>query len=492
METLLMAIGTNALVGTILAAGVAAIGTRWKNPGVLHVLWLLVLAKMLVPPALELRLLPHAWPSPSESSGFPSIFVASPPTVSSPDAIGEAYPGLTATPDDRLGALRGAVLLALGLGSASVLTLTVYRTLSFRRRLRPVRPAPERLARRVDEIAAAMGLSRSPRLRIVDGRIPPVVWWGPPCEILLPAELVDALSDDERDAMIAHELGHVRRGDHWTRGVELLAVAAFWWHPVVWWARRRLRDAEEACCDALVIRTLGDRSRAYAGALLRTLEFLTRSPHRPVPALATGADDFHRLQERLTMIVRRNTSAPLSPRKHRLILGLALAALTVGPSWSAGETQDETAAPPAVPGTPPPVPSVPVPIPVDGDPELVAALEALQKQSAELAIQAARLDHEREVLQLRMQELESQRHAMDMLDEAKRLQSQGDAERAALLREQADLLRKDVELRRREIDREHERNLAQMELEQKMQALEMRRVAAELAAQTRAISPDAD
>jgi beta-lactamase regulating signal transducer with metallopeptidase domain len=65
--------------------------------------------------------------------------------------------------------------------------------------------------------------------------------------LLLPRDLLDELTPDERDALLAHELAHVRRRDHWVRLLELAATALFWWYPVAWWARAALRRAEERC-----------------------------------------------------------------------------------------------------------------------------------------------------------------------------------------------------------------------------------------------------
>jgi beta-lactamase regulating signal transducer with metallopeptidase domain len=71
--------------------------------------------------------------------------------------------------------------------------------------------------------------------------------------LLLPAGLWDDLDEAQRDTLIAHELAHLRRRDHWVRLVEVAATVLYWWHPAVWWARRELREAEEQCCDAWVV-----------------------------------------------------------------------------------------------------------------------------------------------------------------------------------------------------------------------------------------------
>jgi hypothetical protein len=126
----------------------------------------------------------------------------------------------------------------------------------------------------------------------------------------------------------------VRRRDHWIRPLELVVGSLYWWHPVAWWARRELRTAEEAACDALVLRTFPGRARAYAEALLKTLEFVSR-PARSIPATAMGAAHATRLKERMTMILDESPLPGVSTRARWTLGALALATLLVSPAWIA-------------------------------------------------------------------------------------------------------------------------------------------------------------
>jgi hypothetical protein len=132
----------------------------------------------------------------------------------------------------------------------------------------------------------------------------------------------------------------VRRGDHWVRYLELAVGSLFWWHPVVWWSRHRLRQAEERSCDDWVLRALPDHSRAYAGGLLKTVEFLAGSDSR-LPSLASGAADADNLKERLTMILKNVAPRKLT-RTQLVLLGVvALALLVVFPT-RADRSNDST------------------------------------------------------------------------------------------------------------------------------------------------------
>jgi len=135
----------------------------------------------------------------------------------------------------------------------------------------------------------------------------PLWWLGGPRRILIPALLLENLGEEQRATLLVHELAHFRRRDHWTRLLELLVTGLYWWHPIVWWARRELRRAEEECCDAWVLWTLPQAGHTYATTLLQTLDFLAHA----CPALPLGASGIGyvaHLRRRLTMIM---TGTPL-------------------------------------------------------------------------------------------------------------------------------------------------------------------------------------
>jgi RND family efflux transporter MFP subunit len=153
--------------------------------------------------------------------------------------------------------------------------------------------------------------------------------------LILPAELWARLGEAQQDAVLAHELAHLRRRDHWVRWLELAALGLYWWHPAAWWARRELGKAEERCCDAWVVWALPGAAEAYAAALLDTVTFLSAS-RSAVPVGASGAGRILELKRRLGMILNGSTSkaAPAVPRG---VLGLGVAALLLLPVWAPGD-----------------------------------------------------------------------------------------------------------------------------------------------------------
>jgi hypothetical protein len=161
---------------------------------------------------------------------------------------------------------------------------------------------------------------------------------GGAARLLVPAELLGQLSHEGGNTLLAHELAHVKRRDHWVRWLEVLVLGLYWWHPAVWYARRELREAEEQCCDAWVVATLPGAGRAYATALVDTLDFLSAA-RTAAPPLASGVGQVADLKRRLTMIMRGDTPRSLTWPGCLAVLGLG-ALLPLFPSWAHAQEGD--------------------------------------------------------------------------------------------------------------------------------------------------------
>ncbi|MEX0702500.1 MAG: M56 family metallopeptidase [Planctomycetales bacterium] len=144
--------------------------------------------------------------------------------------------------------------------------------------------APEHMARRAARLADRLGLRRLPPLRLsrrardalAAGFFRPVV--------LLPISWATAMPADVLEAVLAHELAHIRRHDLWVNLVQRVVEALLFHHPAVWWLSRRLRKERELCCDELAV-TLTGQPVGYARALEHVARWRVGSVG---PALATG------------------------------------------------------------------------------------------------------------------------------------------------------------------------------------------------------------
>ena len=163
--------------------------------------------------------------------------------------------------------------------------------------------------------------------------------------IVLPARLLSELDEQQISMVLAHELAHLRRRDHWIRGAEVLISIIYWWNPLLWWVRRQLHQAEELCCDAWVDWVYPDRKQCYAEVLFKAATLVgTSDRHRTATGqFIPGAGS---LKERIETIL----AGPL-PRRISRPAGLILTSIAivlvpsfVRPVQTAGA--DRPAAPP--------------------------------------------------------------------------------------------------------------------------------------------------
>ena len=151
-------------------------------------------------------------------------------------------------------------------------------------------------------------------------------------------------------AVLAHELAHWKRRDHWVRRLEAVVLGLYWWYPVAWWAHRRLEQAEEECCDAWVVWSLPAAASSYAEALVTTATFL--SGHRnSLPLGASGAGRTLPLKRRLNMILCDRLACSMAS-DFRELFSLRRCRLPFLPSPT--PAQQAGASPPIAPAAPPP------------------------------------------------------------------------------------------------------------------------------------------
>ncbi|MGD0221945.1 MAG: M56 and DUF3738 domain-containing protein [Terriglobia bacterium] len=145
------------------------------------------------------------------------------------------------------------------------------------------------------------------------GIVKPVLVW--------PEGISERLDDAQLEAILAHEVWHVRRRDNLAAALHMLVEALFWFHPLVWWLGAQLVEERERACDEDVLR-LGHPPQAYAESILKTCEFCVGSPLACVSGV-TGAD----LKERIIRIMTKRLTTQLSLGRKLLLAMIGLAAV---------------------------------------------------------------------------------------------------------------------------------------------------------------------
>ena len=117
-----------------------------------------------------------------------------------------------------------------------------------------------------DRLVGRAGIRRDVMLRKTSDLAEAVlIGWVKPA-VLLPMSVVSEMSMGHIEAIIAHELAHVKRLDPFFAGIQALIETVLFYHPAVWWVSRQIRIEREHCCDDLAVRILNDKPR-YARAL---------------------------------------------------------------------------------------------------------------------------------------------------------------------------------------------------------------------------------
>jgi len=247
-------------------------------------------------------------------------------------------------PDGRVSMLLPFWILRMWL--AGVLIFAVRMTWAYRQVSalhRRGTPAGEDLCAVILRLAGRMGIEQ--RIRILmsqaaDG--PSVIGWLRPA-LLIPAATLAGLTPEQLEAVLAHELAHIRRYDYLVNMLQMAIETLLFYHPAVWWVSRRIRQERELCCDDAAVQACGN-PLVYARALT-ALEKLR--PAIPAMAMtATGAPLLYRIQRLVGVPApdRRLSSWPIALM---LIAGIVCLGLNV--NWARGQAQVPTQAKPPAP-----------------------------------------------------------------------------------------------------------------------------------------------
>jgi tetratricopeptide (TPR) repeat protein len=161
----------------------------------------------------------------------------------------------------------------------------------------------------------------------------PSIWCLGRPRLLWPAFAPAADAPRARQALIAHELAHLARRDHWVSWLEIPAAALAWWNPLFWWIRGRIRHFAELSCDAWAVWTYPADRRPFAEALI---ELQARTRAAPVALQGLGATDSEckDFERRLDMIMKKRTFPGISKGLAACVAALAVLS---SPGFSRGE-----------------------------------------------------------------------------------------------------------------------------------------------------------
>jgi bla regulator protein BlaR1 len=300
--TLLHFMWQGALIGCL--AGVGLLVLRNARPQARYALACGALLACLVWPAADLVL--RLWAPAPGGAGAAPVFTAA------------AVMGAGA-PLAWLQGQLGAIVLAWA-ACAGALSVRMVLGLCWIGRAGARGAAAPHWQARMDGLARQLGITQQVRLRVVDTIASPITagWWRP--LVLLPSSLLTGMPPDLLEALIAHELGHVKRADFLVNLLQNVVETLLFYHPAVWCLSGRIRIEREQIADDLAAQHVGKRRLARALSELEKIQF----SHNTLALAATGGELMVRIKRLLRPDAQRLGWKAALP-----VLGLA-AALVAG------------------------------------------------------------------------------------------------------------------------------------------------------------------
>ena len=215
----------------------------------------------------------------------------------------------------------------LGAGICLILSL---RHVAAARPLRAGTPIEDLVTRRLlNRLISSLRISRPVQLLSVEGlAVPGVVGVLKPA-ILIPSSLLTGLTPDQWEAILAHELAHIRRWDYLVNLSQLVIESLLFFNPAVWWLSRQVNLEREACCDASAV-GLTARPVQYAALLVDLAERLHLNSGTAVPAVGFSRGQSGSLMERVRRIVTPGRRSELTIKRSAAISFLVLGLIAVG------------------------------------------------------------------------------------------------------------------------------------------------------------------
>jgi beta-lactamase regulating signal transducer with metallopeptidase domain len=297
----------------VFVAALLTVAFRKNRANVRYWLWLSASLKFFAPFALLVSLGGHlGWtPVVQRMIGQTAVVqrMAAPHISLSAERIAEPFPEPLQFPPTVSGAFNWTPFALFVVWACGFAVIGLFRLRSWRRVSAAINmSAPS-------QIPAAIEIRSSPGLLEpgVAGILRPV--------LLLPEGITDRLTPSQLDAVLAHELCHVRRRDNLFAAIHMAVEALFWFYPLVWWIGARLVEERERACDECVL-AAGSEPRIYADAILTVCKLYVESPLVCMLGV-TGAN----LKRRIEAIMKNRTGQSLNRAKKCLLAAAGIATL---------------------------------------------------------------------------------------------------------------------------------------------------------------------
>ena len=311
--------------------GLISLALRNRSAHIRYLLWLIVLAKCLVPPiySVPVAVLPERLPiEHSTHAALPltpienSVATDAAESVTIEEALDTGQEQLTlpnAIETIILVWLAGIFLFLLWVGSRAVR----YNLWLHRRRM----PLPSTLAQEFQELFAGFKFRKSPRIWLAGDIAQPFVWGLFRGSVYLPADFTGLDNPQHHRTVMVHEFSHIVRFDAAVNLLQILAQAIFWFHPFVWWSNKRIRQEREKCCDEMVVAQLSTPPEHYTDAIVEALAAERRSAH-PILSLAI-VGSVKDIEERIRTMLRPGKKFYKRPSLRAIVVLLLVALFTI-------------------------------------------------------------------------------------------------------------------------------------------------------------------
>ncbi|RPJ36560.1 MAG: hypothetical protein EHM35_07925, partial [Planctomycetaceae bacterium] len=223
-------------------------------------------------------------------------------------------------------AWQAALLLAWAVVVLVMVVLLIQRALFVRGLVMQSEIAPETLIELLNQCRRRMAVTHELKLRLSSLSMSPSVCglWRP--TILVPRSMLTQLDTTELKSVLLHELAHVKRGDLWVNLVQALLQIAYFFHPLLWLANMVIRRVREQAVDETVLAAMGDEAEDYPKTLLNVSRLAFGRPALSLRLLGV-VESKKALTARIRFIVSRPFPKSAKLGFAGLILILATAAL---------------------------------------------------------------------------------------------------------------------------------------------------------------------